>query len=169
MVWPCGVVHRALRPGSAPMPRAYVAECRLAAPPERVWAVLVDLGAYPRWNPFTLQVRSSLAVGDPVDMVVWMRGRGTVRQREWLEVCEAPSRLVWALRIPVPWLLWARREQRLLPDGEGTRYVTVDEIGGLLGPVVHLLLGRSIAWGFTAMAAALAREVARRDGPGGSP
>src|SRR4051794_25262595 len=29
-----------------------VAEIEIQAPPERIWEILTDFGAYPQWNPF---------------------------------------------------------------------------------------------------------------------
>jgi hypothetical protein len=43
----------------------------IEAPAERVWAVIVDLDAYPAWNPFVVACQSTLVAGDPI----WMRVR----------------------------------------------------------------------------------------------
>lgn len=40
------------------------------APASVVWQVLLDLPRYHEWNPFTVKVESSLAVGDPVRLYV---------------------------------------------------------------------------------------------------
>jgi hypothetical protein len=36
---------------------------RIAASPERVWAVLVDFAGYPRWNPWVVEVAGGLVPG----------------------------------------------------------------------------------------------------------
>ncbi len=131
---------------------AFSAEAVIDASPERVWAVLTDLQAYPDWNPFTRQVRTTLRPGDPVRMQVWMGRRVRLWQTETVRVVQPPERLVWALDIGADWLIWARREQTLTVVEGGTLYRTVDEIGGLLAPLVNLLFGRSLDRGFRGVA-----------------
>lgn len=140
--------------------RAYRAEAHILAPPDAVWNVLVDFPAYPDWNPFTRTVTCTGALGTPVRMRVHMRGLLTLTQVETLHLWERPTRLGWKLDIGARWLLWAERVQSLtpLPDGT-TRYVTVDEIGGLLGPLVHLLFGAAVQAGFDGVAAGLKARV----------
>ena len=43
-------------------------EIEIAAPPERVWAVLTDFGSYPEWNPFIRQISGHPAVGSHLDV-----------------------------------------------------------------------------------------------------
>ena len=44
-------------------PYTLQASIQIDAPPQRVWAVLTDLAAYPRWNPFIVSSRGQLRVG----------------------------------------------------------------------------------------------------------
>jgi uncharacterized protein YndB with AHSA1/START domain len=142
--------------------RVYRAEVVIAAPIERVWSILTDFEAYPAWNPFTLQVKTSRVVGEPVDMRVALGWMGVIRQRETLREV-APYRIVWALDHAPRALLWAERVQALEPADGGTRYTTADTIGGALEPVVRLLLAGPLQRGFEQMAAALqARATAPR-------
>lgn len=141
--------------------RTYRAAIEIDASPERVWAVLVDLDAYPEWNPFTTRVTSTLRLGAPVDMVVRMEKLGiSVRQRERVMELEEGRRICWGTR-----MLWgaidARRCQRLEPLSDArTRYVTEDEIEGPLGFLVFAVFGPSIQAGFEAVARALAERAA---------
>lgn len=144
--------------------RAYVADVEIDAPPERVWEVIVDLPRYPEWNPFTIDVRSSLREGDPVDLTVRMSRLGrTLVQREHVREVTPHRRLRWGMELGSRWLLSGERDQRLepLPNGR-TRYVTEDVIAGALAPLVFALFGPSLQEGFTAMASALALEAERR-------
>jgi hypothetical protein len=43
--------------------RSISATVDIAATPERVWAVLADLAAYPEWNPFIRSASGKLADG----------------------------------------------------------------------------------------------------------
>ena len=77
--------------------RVYTAEAEIHAPRGLVWETLTDLEGYARWNPFTIEVRSSLEVGAPVHMKVRMLKAGgvVVNQTETLRAIEAPDRIVW--------------------------------------------------------------------------
>lgn len=145
----------------------YRSEVEIDAPAHIVWDVLVDLPAYPRWNPFTIEAVSTLEVGAPVDLRVRMleHGRLVVRQREIVRAVRPPERLVWGATM----LLGAIRAERVqtlepLPAGR-CRYRTVDTLEGPLRHVVALALGRSLRVGFDAMSRALAAEAERRHAP----
>ena len=45
------------------MPIEISAEVQIAAPPERVWAVLTDLSSYRQWHPVFVSVNGELAAG----------------------------------------------------------------------------------------------------------
>lgn len=141
--------------------RSYQASSHVPGGVDETWAVLTDLPAYPAWNPFTRAVEARLAVGQRVRMRVDM-GFVTVTQTETVREVVPGERLVWALDDWPRWLLWAERQQTLRRVPGGTRYHTVDRIGGVLAPLVELLFGRSLRRGFAAMATALAAEVQRR-------
>ena len=44
-------------------PYTLQASIQIDASPQRVWAVLADLSAYPRWNPFIISSRGQLKIG----------------------------------------------------------------------------------------------------------
>ncbi len=144
--------------------RVFAATVEIDAPPELVWEVLTDLAAYPRWNPFTIEVRSTLRVGDPIDLTVRMSRLGwTVKQRERVSEVRAPERLAWTMKLGSRHLVNAERIQRIerLPSG-GSRYTTEDAIAGALAPLVFAIFGTSLEDGFRAMAAALKAEAEQR-------
>ncbi len=140
--------------------RVYAAESVIDAPPEAVWAVLVDVARYAEWNPFTPVATTTLAVGDPIDMRVKMDGlRITVSQRETIRAVEPGQRLVWGMEMMLG-MVRAERTQTLTPLEDGrTRYRTEDVIEGPLEPLVGLLMGGSIQRGFEGVARELKRRV----------
>jgi len=128
------------------------------APPERVWAILVDVAAYGEWNPFTPRVDATLRLGEPVVLHVAMRpGKGRITQREWCSANDPVAReLGWGMTMGPAFVLRANRIQRLTPlDGGRTRYWTGDAFSGLLVPVVMGLYGAHIQRGFDDAARAL--------------
>lgn len=146
------------------MARTWTATVDIDAPVTAVWAVLVDFDAYPSWNPFTRVVKSTLRLGELVQMDVDMGSLGMVHQDETLVHLEPARRIAWALDQWPRWLLWARRTQTLevLADHR-TRYLTEDVIGGLLSAIVAWRYGPSLVAGFSSMAQALRVEVTRRE------
>ena len=40
----------------------------IAAPAQKVWDVLVDFDGYSQWNPFCVEARGNLALGEPLAM-----------------------------------------------------------------------------------------------------
>lgn len=141
--------------------RVYRGETRIDAPPAAVWAVLVDLPRYREWNPFTVGVRSSLRVGDPVELDVTMGAR-TLKRVEYVRRVESATALDWGMEMAGGWLLRAERTQRLSAIDGGTQYVTEDRIRGPLTPIVALQFGAALAHGFQSVADALRDEVHRR-------
>lgn len=128
------------------------------APPERVWAILVDLASYGEWNPFTPRIDASLEVGTPVVLHVAMKpGEPLLVQTE---VCSAndPAKreLGWGMTMGPGFVLRANRIQRVeaLP-GDRSRYWTGDAFAGLLVPLVMALYRSHIQRGFDGVARAL--------------
>lgn len=135
------------------------------APVERVWEILVDVGRYGEWNPFTTRVETDLNVGSPVDLHVTL-GPLKVVQPERIEAVEGPHLLAWSTKIGNSLLLSARRDQHLQALGDTRcRYHTSDAFRGLLTPLVMLLFGRLIRRGFNDMSLALK---VRAEGASGS-
>jgi len=77
-------------------------EILIHAVPERVWAVLMDFGAYPAWNPFILAIEGKAESGETLR--VTMRPPGGKAQRFEPKVlrADAPEAFVCAARCPSP-------------------------------------------------------------------
>ncbi len=140
------------------MPRIR-AELEIHAPAARIFSILTDLEAYPRWNPFTPRVESTLRPGDPIHLHVRLRGARLFHRVEVVSVNEPPKRLCWRMKLGAGWLLSAERCQVLTPLGEGrTRYVNEDVFRGLLAPLVLWLFGSVLQRGFDDVALALRKR-----------
>ena len=50
--------------------KTFEAEITIAAPPEKIWAVLMDTGAYPDWNPTFVEVSGPYKVGTEISLRV---------------------------------------------------------------------------------------------------
>ena len=109
-------------------------ERHLAAPPERVWAVLTDFAAYPAWNPFL----RSLELKGPLQLGTKIAGRASVSSRSdrtlgifgRIVLCEPARGLGWAGG--VPGLFFGRHTFELTPKDGGTHLVHAERFTGLL-------------------------------------
>ena len=129
----------------------------IAVPAAFAWEVLLDYPRYPEWNPFTVRVESTCAVGDPVDLYLPdpRRPGELLHQREWVVVCDPPRHFAYEMRPTDELPVGGRRDQYLEPVGASAcRYWTTD---AFLGPHADAVMRHSGAWvkdGLDAMAVA---------------
>ncbi|WP_223465038.1 SRPBCC domain-containing protein [Pseudomonas sp. GL-RE-26] len=130
----------------------------IAAPAELVWGILIDLSAYPQWNPYTVKVESSLVLGEPVNLFLPNPGR----PGELLHVIEyladfLPHRLLaWEMYANAGNPDAARREQHIEHTSAGRcRYHTTDQFLGATADQVMSDHGVWVKQGFDAVAQAL--------------
>lgn len=71
------------------------------APPERVWAVLVDIAHYPEWNPFVRRFEGAIAVGERITVELQVPGRKPQSMRPTVVVAEEGRRFEWAGHVGV--------------------------------------------------------------------
>jgi hypothetical protein len=130
------------------VPKCVRAEIEIDAPIDRVWQMLVDLERYGEWNPFTPVAKSSLKLGDPVELQVRLVGDRLMKRVEYITRNE-PYTLGWEMQMGPRFLLHAERCQVLTPlEGNRTHYSSEDCFTGWLAPIVTGLFGASMERGF---------------------
>ena len=128
----------------------------VAAPPAVVWRVVTDLSRYGEWNPFVVACRSTLAVGDPIEMSVRLVAGLAQPQREVILAHEPGVRLCYGLDGGMTGAIVSRRCHELTAvDDRHTRYRSRFELSGWMMPMVRGLLGGRLRHGFGAMTAAV--------------
>ena len=132
---------------------------------DRVWAVLVDLPAYPEWNPFIVEAAGTVAVGETLTLRMALPGREPMTIEPRLLVVEPGRELRWKGRLWVPGLFDGEHAFVLtpLPDGR-TRLDHSERFAGLLLPIAKRLIHAATLESFHALDAALAK---RARGAGG--
>lgn len=141
---------------------------RVAAPAERVWAVIVDFDAYPEWNPFVVACRSTLVPGDPIEMRVRLVGPVVQPQRETVFEHEPGRRFRYGLAPGALGALASSRSHEVKALGPGaSEYRSHFELSGWLAPVVRALLGARLRAGFAAMSEGIQRRAEQREGASG--
>ncbi|WP_142458491.1 SRPBCC domain-containing protein [Geodermatophilus aquaeductus] len=137
------------------------AEIDIAAPPERVWADLTDLRAYPEWNPFIVRAEGDVVRGARLSLRMQPVGGRALTLRPRLLAADPPRELRWLGRLVLPGLMDAEHAFRLEPSGAGTRLVQEETFRGVLVPVVARSLDRGTLPAFEAMNRALRERVER--------
>lgn len=129
----------------------------IAVPARFAWKVLTDYPRYPEWNPYTVQVSTTLEVGAPIDLTLPnMDGSpGTFVNREHLRVVDPPHHLRYDTGDEMPGI-FAVRDQWIEPlGGERCSYRTTDTFSGMYAERVVEVTGQWVKEGFDAIARAL--------------
>lgn len=129
------------------------------APASLLWEVITDLDRYGEWNPFVVACRSSLDVGEPIDMKVQIFDSFVQSQRETIIEHVPGERLCYGLA-PMPLgALASRRCHEVIHVGPGkSRYRSHFLLSGWLSPVTRALLGGRLDRGFRSMTKALVQR-----------
>jgi hypothetical protein len=110
----------------------------IAAPPERVWAVLTDFAAYPQWNAIVSRVRAEPREGGKIRFRIKIEGAPTLAFAARVVRWEPGRELAWRGGAPVvPALAWGEHWFRLTPAGDGTEFSHGEDFGGLLALLVR--------------------------------
>jgi hypothetical protein len=129
------------------------------APPARVWGVLVDLPAYPQWNPFIVEAAGTLAVGETLSLRMALPGWEPMTIEPRLLVVEPERELRWKGRLVLPGLFDGEHAFVFTPLENGrTRVDHVEDFAGLLLPIAKGLIHAATLESFHALDAALAER-----------
>lgn len=118
--------------------------------------MLVDIDQYQTWNPFTYRVKSSLVVGDEVELHVNLGPKQRVVQKQIIKQHLAPRALDWGMVMAHPLMLQTLRTQRLTEvNATTTVYETCDQFRGLLTPLILSIYRNAIQHGFESICTSL--------------
>ena len=139
-------------------------EIEIAAPPERVWQVLTDIGSYAQWNPFVTRASGELRVGGRLEIFVQIPDGSGMKFTPTVLKVEPARELRWLGTLPLPGLVNGEHIFRLEPAGPGrTRFLHGERFTGLLVPVLGLLgILRKTERGYVLMNEALKARVEAR-------
>jgi hypothetical protein len=127
------------------------------APPERVWGVLVDLPAYREWNPFIVEAKGKVAVGETLSLRMALPGRKPMTITPNLLVVDRERELRWKGRLVIPGLFDGEHAFILTPLEDGrTRLDHRERFTGALLPIARPLVYDDTVRSFRALNAALA-------------
>ena len=148
--------------------RPVYSEIFIAAPPARVFDVVLDVDRYPEWNPFTPWISiatAAVAVGQELDLHCQMTPFQRLENER--EVVLELDRERWVFIMGTSRIrgrpgIRSYRTQRCFVTPGGTWFVNMERFEGPLAPLVYLLYGGKLAAAFAGYCEALKREAERR-------
>lgn len=144
--------------------RSISAAVDIAATPERVWAVVADLAAYPQWNPFIRSASGQLAEGARLTLRLVPAGGWAMTFRPTVLAARPGELLRWIGRLIVPGIFDGTHQFVLEDLGGRTRLIQSETFRGLLVPFTGKTIARTEA-SFHALNRALKERA--EDGPRG--
>src|SRR5206468_7057660 len=138
-------------------------EIEIDAPPEHVWAVLIDFEKFPDWNPFIRRIHGNALVGSRLDVLLGASGTRPMRFRPTVKAVVPHRELRWLGRLGLPWLFDGEHIFQIEPLGSTrVRFIQRERFRGLLVPLLARSLNRDARRGFEEMNAPFEPASARR-------
>lgn len=136
--------------------RAIRTEIEIKATPQRVWSLLTDFAAFPRWNPFVQTIEGTPAAGQRLSVLIGSAGGRAMKFKPQVLKADVSRELRWLGRLAIPGLFSGEHSFTIEPAGEGrVRFVQAEVFRGLLLPLLWKSLNRDTRAGFAAMNQAL--------------
>jgi len=127
----------------------------IGAPAERVWSILTDFDAFPRWNPFISEISGTPEAGEHLSVHIQPPGgRAMTFHPEVLEA-NAPHLLRWLGRLGIKGIFDGEHRWQIESlAGDRSRFLHSETFSGLLVPILGSMLSKTEA-GFREMNEAL--------------
>ncbi len=146
--------------------RSIETSIEIAAPLERVWAILSDLSAYHEWNPLIREASGDLQPGGLAQLFIATPGLAKRRVAVRVLALDPLKEIRWLGRLLLPGVLDGDHRFVLSPLSAGrVRVVQQEAFRGLCVPFVERWLLPKMTLGFQAMNEAL-RQRAEAPVPG---
>lgn len=132
-------------------------ETFIAAPPERVWAELVDFASWSSWNPFIVSMSGEARLGTPVVLKARSPDGRVFGFRSRLDTVVEARELSWTGG--VPGVFGGRHWMRLTPVDGGVRFEHGESFRGLVVAIMGAKGMGELVPAYDAMNAALKARV----------
>lgn len=152
------LLHRTAHP-TAKMTFDLETETTIAAAPEKVWSILMDLEAYSHWNPFVTSIlhdESHLTVGSHLKVSISPPDGKPMLFKPQVTELKKHRVFEWEGSFVFPILFKGRHRFELVPTADGgTRFVHTEKFSGWLLPLIKSDLDKNARKGFENMNKAL--------------
>jgi hypothetical protein len=134
-------------------------EIVIDAPPERVWAQLMDFDCFPDWNPFVVRAAGEVVEGSRLRVTLSPPGGRTFSLKPHVTEVVPERVFEWGGHLGLRGVFDGRHRFELHPDGDGTRLVQAETFTGMLVPLLWRSLRTKTGAGFVAMNRAMKARV----------
>lgn len=118
------------------------------APPERVWAILMDFESYPAWNPVITSIAGDQRLGGKLTVRLSPPGGKGMTLKPTVQVFEEGTELTWLGRLIMPGIFDARHTLRVEPREGGSRFIQREEFTGIISGLLMRFFGDDTEPGF---------------------
>jgi hypothetical protein len=134
---------------------AITTEIAIAAPPQRVWEILMDFASYPGWNPFVTSIEGQPAVGERLEIELTLPTGRTMHFKPDVVARDDERLFQWLGKVGIKGIFDGRHSFRLTPTERGIRFEQSERFSGLLGWMMFGKTRRDTEAGFRSMNDAL--------------
>lgn len=139
-------------------------EIEIAAPPERVWSILLDFPAHPEWNPFVRSITGNPKPGERLEVFIQPQGGRGMTFRPTVLVAAANREFRWLGRFILPGILDGEHYFQIIPiTPNRVRFLQGEKFSGVLVPLAKSGLEGGTKAGFIAMNEALKARAERNE------
>lgn len=139
--------------------RRLVTEITIQASPADVWDALTQLERYGEWNPFIIEAKGTIAMGEHLEVKMQQPGRKPITFRPTVTEVVSGSVFEWLGHLGVGGIFDGRHRFELEEREDGTRLTHSETFTGIIVPLLFRVLERGTTAGFEAMNAALKTRV----------
>ncbi len=112
----------------------FATEIDIAAPPDKVWAVLTDVANWPGWNTTVTKVDGAVTLGATITVHAKISpGRAFPVK---VEALDAPTHMIWASDMPMG-AFRGERTFTLTATATGTHFSMVEVYSGWMGFLIE--------------------------------
>lgn len=142
--------------------RQIATDIQINASAASVWSILIDLPAYPDWNPLIQRASGTVEAGGVIELFIAAPGLASRQVSVKLLTVDPGRELRWLGRLLIPQLLDGDHSFVIEPLSEGrVRLVQQERFSGLLVPFAAPWLMPNMTAGFEAMNRALKSRAER--------
>lgn len=130
-------------------------ELIIGAPPDVVWAILIDFERYPEWNPFIVEIVGKPEVDQKLKVRLVPPGTAGITMRPVVRAVSPPRELRWRGMLAMPGIFTGEHRFVVEPHESGSRFVQAEVFTGILVPFFRRSLETTTRRGFEEMNHAL--------------